>query len=513
MSKAGGSRRRFGIVQACAEAQPQGAPALVVDTGSAVRRYTFGDLNRLARSAASELLGHDEAPGARVAIMLPQGVEFAAALLGTIRAGLIAVPISSQFGPDGLAYRLRDAEASILVTDPEGSEKLDAVRDQLDGGPRVILADSSVGWPAARVGWAEVEVPDAEGPAVIMYTSGSTGNPKGVLHAQRAVLGQAPGLRLALKPATPSGLFWTPADWPWVTLALLAVWLQGRPLLAAPQRRFDPEWAWSLMARHEVRLAFLTPTALRMLGQAARNPAVRLDTVMSGGEPIAEDLYRWCAAELAAPLLGVYGQTEADILIGDSHDESVTPGAMGRPYPGHEVAVVEPDGRPVQVGQAGELVLRVPDPSLMLEYWRQQEATARRIRDGWMWTGDEVLTDEQGRLWFQHRTDDIIKSAGYRIGPGEIEEVLLGHPAVANAAVIGAPDPLRGQVIKAVIQLAAGATASASLEAELQQRVRGRLASYQYPRRFQFVSELPLTTTGKVNRAALRRRELEVEGR
>jgi acetyl-CoA synthetase len=158
-------------------------------------------------------------------------------------------------------------------------------------------------------------------------------------------------------------------------------------------------------------------------------------------------------------------------------------------------------------------VLGVPDQSLMLEYWRQPDATARRIRDGWMWTGDEVSTDEQGRLWFQHRTDDIIKSAGYRIGPGEIEDVLLAHPAVANAAVIGAPDPLRGQVIKAIIQLAESAAPSAGLEAELQQRVRGRLASYQYPRRFEFVSELPLTTTGKVNRAALRRRELEVEGR
>jgi acetyl-CoA synthetase len=445
--------------------------------------------------------------------MLPQGVEFAAALLGAVRAGLIAVPISSQFGPDGLAYRLRDAEAAILVTDAEGSEKLDAVRDRLEVVPRVVLAGSDARWPAAHAGSAEAEVPEAESPAVIMYTSGSTGNPKGVLHAQRAVLGQAPGLRLAMQPAAPDALFWTPADWPWVTLALLALWLQGRPLLAAPHRRFDPEWAWFVMARHEVRLAFLTPTALRMLGQATRNSAVRLDAVMSGGEPIGEDLYRWCSAELGAPLVGVYGQTEADILVGDSHEQPVTPGAMGRPYPGHQVAVLEPDGRPVEVGKPGELVLRVPDPSLMLGYWRQPEATARRIRDGWMWTGDEVSTDEQGRLWFQHRTDDIIKSAGYRIGPGEIEEVLLGHPAVANAAVIGAPDPLRGQVIKAVIQLAAGATASAALETELQQRVRDRLASYQYPRRFEFVSELPLTTTGKVNRAALRRRELDVEGR
>jgi acetyl-CoA synthetase len=500
-------RQRFGIAQACLEAQPAEALALLVDRGAGVQPYTFGDLHRLAMSAAADLLRNDAAAGARVAIMLPQGVEFAAALLGAIRAGLIAVPISSQFGPDGLAYRLRDAQAQILVTDAEGSEKLEVVRDRLDGLPRTIRTDSGEGWPASPPARSEPVVPDAESPAVIMYTSGSTGNPKGVLHAQRALLGQAPGLRLAVQRSPAGRLFWTPADWPWVTLALLGIWLQGRPVLAAPYRRFDPEWAWSVMARNEVRLAFLTPTALRMLKQSPRDAAVRLEMVMSGGEPIGEDLYEWCQGQLGGRLIGVYGQTEADILIGDSHDEPATPGAMGHAYPGHQVAVVDADGRAVERGRAGELVLRVPDAALMLEYWRQPEASARKVRDGWMWTGDEVVADERDRLWFQHRTDDIIKSAGYRIGPGEIEEMLLGHPAVANVAVIGAPDPVRGQVVKAVVQLASGASASPSLEAELRERVRGRLASYQYPRRFEFLSELPVTTTGKVNRAELRRRE------
>jgi acetyl-CoA synthetase len=216
-------------------------------------------------------------------------------------------------------------------------------------------------------------------------------------------------------------------------------------------------------------------------------------------------LHGWCREALGATLAATYGQTEADLLIGDCpHRWPVTPGAMGRAYPGHEVAVVDSDGRPAAPGTPGELVLAAPDPALMLAYWKQPEATERKVRAGWMWTGDEVVADELGNLWFQHRTDDIIKSAGYRIGPGEIEDCLLGHPLVANAAVVGAPDPVRGQVVKAILVLVPGALPSPELEAELRALVKNSLASYQYPRAIEFMAELPMTTTGKVNRAALR---------
>lgn len=500
----------FSIASACTDDQPPDSLALIVDDGRGWRRFTFADLAKLSNAAAADLCARGGQAGDRVAIMLPQGAEFAIALLGAMKAALIPVPVSTQFGRDGLAYRLGDSGAVFLLTDAAGAETFEGISDRLAHQVTLVIVDGLGNWGSTpRSGSARVSR-SADGPAVLLYTSGSTGKAKGVLHAHRALRGQAPGLRLALGSAPLRWLFWTPSDWSWVVLAVLGVWLQGRPVLAAPRRGFDPDWAWSVLARNRVRLTFLTPTAMRLLRQATPDPGADLRVVLTGGEPIGEDLHAWSYEVLKASLAGTYGQTEADLLVGDSTGRSpVAPGAMGRAYPGHDLAVFDSAGRRASPGTAGELVLKVPDPALMLGYWHQPEATAHRVHDGWMWTGDEVIADERGYLWFQHRTDDIIKSAGYRIGPGEIEECLLGHAAVADAAVIGAPDPVRGQVVKALVVLAPGALASAELEQELRARVKVRLASYQYPRVIEFVAELPLTTTGKVNRAALRQRETE----
>lgn len=477
---------RFGIAHACLDAQPPDRLALVEDVDGHVRRVTFGELRDLSMAAAAELRAAGAGPGDRVAIVLPPGIAGAAAILGAIRAGLIAVPVSAQVGADGLAHRLGDSD------------------------PALTLRDASELRLETRAGADPGEVPDAETPAVLMYTSGSTGKPKGVLHAQRALLGQHPGLELAYVGAGAEELFWTPGDWPWVMLAVLEMWHQGRPVLAAPRRGFDPDWAWDLMERHSVRLAFMTPTALRMLGQARPRPGVRLRTVTSGGEPVGEDLHAWTREKLGAALLSMYGQTEADIIVGDAPTlHRPVPGSLGRALPTHRLEVVDAEGRRVPAGTPGELVLAAPDASLMLEYWRQPEATARKVRDGWMWTGDEVVADERGLLWFRHRTDDIIKTGGYRVGPGEIEDCLLALPEVANVAAVGAPDAVRGEVVKAFVVPAAGVEATVALEAQLREHARRRLATYQVPRRFEFVPELPVTSTGKVNRAELRRRERE----
>jgi acetyl-CoA synthetase len=447
---------------------------------------TFGELRELSVAAASEFRAAGAGPGDRVAIVLPPGVAGAAAILGAIRAGLIAVPISGQVGADGLAHRLGDSDPALTI-EHASQLRLDT-RTARDPG----------------------RTPDAESPALLMYTSGSTGKPKGVLHAQRALLGQHPGLKLAYADAPAEELFWTPGDWPWVMLAVLEMWHQGRPVLAAPRRGFDADWAWDLMERHRVRLAFMTPTALRMLGQARPRPGVRLRSVTSGGEPVGEDLHAWTREKLGAVLLSMYGQTEADIIVGDAPSlHPPVPGSLGRPLPSHSLAVVDAEGRQLPAGTPGELVLAAPDDSLMLEYWRQPEATARKVRDGWMWTGDEVVADEDGLLWFRHRTDDIIKSGGYRVGPGEVEDCLLALPEVANAAAVGSPDPVRGEVVKAFVVLTAGVSASPAVEDQLREHTRSRLATYQRPRRFEFVAELPLTSTGKINRAELRRRERE----
>jgi acetyl-CoA synthetase len=230
--------------------------------------------------------------------------------------------------------------------------------------------------------------------------------------------------------------------------------------------------------------------------------------VMSGGEPTGEELVNRCREGLAAELVGVYGQTEADVLAGHRPGRwPVPPGAMGRPYPGHRLEVMAPDGGPAPPGTAGELVLRLPDAAAMLGYWGRPEATAERMREGRLWTADEVVADGDGNLWFKQRIDDVIKSGGYRVGPGEIEECLLRHPAVTGAAVIGVPDPVRGQSLKALVVPGPGVEATEELSEALREHVRASLAGYQVPRLIAFLAELPMTTTGKVDRAELRRRE------
>ncbi len=305
---------------------------------------------------------------------------------------------------------------------------------------------------------------------------------------------------------------WTPADWAWIgglIDALLPTWFHGQPIVAAPRGGFDPEWAVALMAEHRVRATFLPPTALKLLRDTRpRVAGVRLRTAMSGGEPLGAEMLEWGEEHLGVTVNEIYGQTEANLLVGNSAGVwPVRPGSMGRPYPGHDVAVIDPDGQPLPPGREGEIALRLPDPVAMIAYWHNEAATAEKTRDGWLRTGDMGTVDDDGYLWFVARRDDVIISAGYRIGPAEIEECLIGHPAVAMAAAIGVPDEVRGQVVKAFVQLVDGEEPSQALVGELQQRVRSRLAAYEYPREIEFVAELPLTTTGKIRRLALRERD------
>jgi acetyl-CoA synthetase len=350
-----------------------------------------------------------------------------------------------------------------------------------------------------------------EDPAMIIYTSGTTGPPKGVLHAHRVLIGQAPGFRLAhdFLPR-PGDLVWTPADWAWIgglVNTLFLAWFQGVPMVSAPRRGFDPEWALDLLARMEVRNTFLPTTALRMMLQHPVPPEVRLRSILSGGEPQEADLLAATEAAFGVMSNESYGQTEADFVVG--HCGSVWPvraGSMGRAYPGHQVELRSDTGAEVAAGEVGEVVVRAPDPTILLRYWNRPDATAGKFRDGWLRTGDLARMDEDGYLWFEARADDIIKSAGYRIGPGEIEDCLLRHPDVAQVAVVGAPDEVRGQVVKAYVSLRPGTSPSEALENALRGHVRERLAAYQYPRLIEFVTEFPMTTSGKVDRALLRRR-------
>ena len=294
---------------------------------------------------------------------------------------------------------------------------------------------------------------------------------------------------------------------------LFPAWHYGVSVVASRSRRFDPERAMDLMARHSVRNVFFPPTALKLLRQAGvRAPAgLALRSVGSGGETLGGELLEWGRETLGVTINEFYGQTECNLVVSNSSGLfPVRPGSMGRAVPGHTVAVLGPDGEPVAAGEEGEIAVLRPDHVMVLAYWRRPDATREKFAgsgtDQWLLTGDRGRLDEDGHLWFQARADDVITSAGYRIGPGEIEDCLLRHPAVAMAAAVGIPDPIRTEVVKAFLVLKPGIAGSDALSDEIRAFVRTRLAAHEYPRLIEYVAELPLTATGKVMRRELRAR-------
>jgi acetyl-CoA synthetase len=506
----------FNIGVACVDWQPPKRTALVAISATGRRtRYAFGDLARLSNCFANGLLGLGLVRRDRVAVILPQGIEALVAALGSLKAGLIVVPMSSQLGIDALAYRLGDSQAHVIVTDSTGFAKLTRMTGTLNSVRRVLLVDRDAGdYPVASF-WRLVDqgstraprvATSAEDPAILLYTSGTTGNAKGVLHAHRVLIGQLPGLRLGFDLAPKVGdIFWTPADWSWIACTILGLLFLGVGVVAAPQTKFDPEAALHLLSLCHVRLAFLTPTALRMMRDAPIPSRLSLRCILTGGEPATMDLFDWCNQRLQTNLCEAYGQTEADLLIGNC--PSVwprRPGSMGLSYPGHIFRVVNDAGQDVPFGAVGELMLKAPDPAMLLQYWNHPDATIEKFSGDWLRTGDLVTADDAGYFWFHQRADNMIKSAGYRIGPDEIENCLLQHYTVSACAVVGAPDELRGHVVKAYIVLKSGVIASAAVEAELKQHVKTRLAAHEYPRLIEFVNELPQTPSGKVDLALLR---------
>jgi acetyl-CoA synthetase len=491
------------------------------DEGGSTSAHTFWDVqvqaNRLSNALAALGVGRQD----RVAIVLPQRPETAIAHVACYQMGAIALPLSHLFGPDALQFRLADADARVAIVDPDTLPKLWAVRDRLPGLRHVIgvagAAEAGVrDWHAltSRAARRFTPVPTlADDPALIIYTSGTTGPPKGALLAHRTLIGNLPGFACSHDMFPEQGdMFWSPADWAWtggLFDALLPTWHFGMPILAY-RGRFDPEKACWLMERYGVRNAFLFPTALKMIMKEVARPRashdLELRTLMSGGESVGETVSEWARAELGVTINEIFGQTEMNYLIGGcARVFAPRPGAMGRPYPGHRIALLDEAGAEVPDGELGEVAVhREGDPVMFLEYWRQPEATRAKFTGPWARTGDLAVRDADGFYWYRGRTDDVIKSAGYRIGPSEIENCLLEHPAVANVAVIGVPDAERGNVIKAVVVLTAGHIASPALEGALRDHVRARLAPYQCPRLFDFADALPMTTTGKVQRRQLR---------
>ena len=510
-------------------------------------RHSFAELMDQANRLSNALTALGVQRGDRVAIVLPQRFETAVAYMAVLQMGAVGMPLSQLFGPDALEYRLHDSEAVVAICDQPSLPALLGVRDNCPLLRAVIGLDGD-GTPEgmrADLDWADLlaQEPAAFAPittladeaAVLIYTSGTTGNPKGALIPHRALIGNLSGFVCSqnwfgfdpFNASVPSkAVFWSPADWAWtggLMDALLPTLYFGRPIVGH-NGRFSPQLAFELMQRHGVTHSFLFPTALKAMMKAV--PKVRpthrlkLQALMSAGEAVGDAVFAYCRDQLGVTVNEMFGQTEINYVVGNcARLWPARPGSMGKGYPGHRVAVIDDAGYECPVGVPGDVAVHRldvhgdPDPIFFLGYWKNEGATRAKYTgdpaSSWCRTGDLATRDADGYLWYQGRADDVFKAAGYRIGPSEIENCLVKHPAVVNAAVVPKPDAERGAVVKAYVVLAPGHVGNDALVKVLQAHVKGMLAPYEYPKEIEFIDALPMTTTGKVQRRVLRLQEEE----
>lgn len=507
------------VADAWAERDPGRTALFDYSPGGEPLRLTFGELADRSNAFADALRSRGVGRGDRVALLLPQSFETLIAHVATYKLGAVAVPLALLFGVEALEYRLHTAGAKAIVTNRTGAAKVEAIRRRLPALATVVVVDGGGETDfrsmveAGSTGFTPVDT-GADDPALMIFTSGTTGPPKGALHGHRVLLGHLPGIEMAYEFLPREGdVMWTPADWAWaggLLNALLPALYFGVPVVAARFDRFEPESALELMEAMRVRLAFIPPTALRMLkgaGDLVARHRLELRAVCSAGEALGRETHEWACSAFGVSVNEFYGQTECNLVLGSCGAIGATsPGATGLPVPGHTVAIIDAAGRPLPPGAVGQIAVRRPDPVMFLGYWQNAEATEKKFVGDWMTTGDQGIADERGFVHFFGRDDDVITSAGYRIGPGEIEDCLTGHPAVALAAAVGKPDPLRTEIVKAYVVLKDGVERSAALAEEIRLWVRERLSAHEYPREVEFVDSMPLTTTGKVIRRIFRDR-------
>ncbi len=522
---------RFNLSVACLSGAGKADKTAIVDVAAdgSADHWTFAMLEDAASRLANALDAAGVKRGDRIGILLPQTPQTAITHLAAWKLAAITVPLAVLFGTEALQYRLEDSGVKVLVTGKDSLEKIEPIRGELTHLRQIICiegaGEGADGWDDLLARAAAHRAPAdtrPDDPAVMVYTSGTTGPPKGALHGHRVLLGHLPGVQMSHEfLPQPGDRLWTPADWAWaggLFNILLPGLYFGLPVIAQRAGKFDPEAAFALMAGQNVRNAFIPPTALKML-RAVPQPGKRyplaLRTIGSGGEQLGRETYEWGQAALGVTINEFYGQTECNYVLSSCARIGVSRGgAIGKAVPGHDVAIIDETGTVLGPGEQGEIAIRAPDPVMFLEYWNRRDATREKFIGDWMTTGDQGIADDDGYVRFVGRDDDVITSAGYRIGPGEIEDCLIGHPAVALAAAIGKPDPLRTQIVKAYIILNDGFAASETLEKTIQDFVRDRLSAHEYPREVAFVDAIPLTTTGKVIRRHFReaaRREAEAE--
>ncbi len=541
--------QHFNIADVCcarwAEETPDAVALYSEHADGTTAHITYGELQAQANRLSHALQRRGVEPGDRVAIVLPQRVETAIAHMAVYQLGAVAMPLSMLFGPDALAFRLQDSEAGLAIVDDGAADNLALARLHCPMLQTVIGVGAAQGrcdadWDtlvAREPGQFTARITQADDAAILIYTSGTTGPPKGAVLPHRALIGNLSGFVCSQNWFPQRGdVFWSPADWAWtggLMDALLPTLYFGHPIVGY-RGRFTPEKAFDLMTRYGVTNTFLFPTALKAMMKAVPTPrrhhALKLRAIMSAGESVGEAVFDYCRSQLGITLNEMFGQTEINYVIGNCGqflDHAGSPaggwparrGSMGRAYPGHRVAVIDEAGEICPTGTPGDVAVHRRDlhgdldPIFFLGYWRNPEATQGKFtgdpRDSWCRTGDTAIVDDDGYFWYRGRSDDMFKAAGYRIGPNEIENCLIQHPSVVNAAVVPKPDAERGATVKAFVVLTAGMAGSGDLVRALQAHVRGKLAPYEYPKEIEFVDELPMTTTGKVQRRVLRLREEE----
>jgi acetyl-CoA synthetase len=538
--------RHFNMAEVCSRrwaADPATASQTAVIACSPDREdryHGYAELQAQANRLSNALAALGVRRGDRVAIVLPQRFETAVAYMAVLQMGAVGMPLSQLFGPEALEFRLHDSEAVVAIGDASTLPALMSVTAQCPLLGHVIAVDAAA---PGVLDWSAVLAQEpaqfdpvhtlADEAAVLIYTSGTTGNPKGALIPHRALIGNLTGFVCSqnwfgFDPFDPSvtsqAVFWSPADWAWtggLMDALLPSLYFGRPIVGF-NGRFAPQTAFELMQRHGVTHTFLFPTALKAMMKAFPRPReqfdLKLEAIMSAGEAVGDAVFAYCRDQLGVTVNEMFGQTEINYIVGNcARLYPAKPGSMGKGYPGHRVAVIDEAGQECPVGVPGDVAVHRrdihgdPDPIFFLGYWKNEAATRSKftgdMADSWCRTGDLAVRDADGYLWYQGRSDDVFKAAGYRIGPSEIENCLVKHPAVANAAVVPKPDAERGAVVKAYVVLTSGTTGDSALIASLQAHVKGKLAPYEYPKEIEFVDALPMTTTGKVQRRVLRLQE------
>lgn len=469
------------------------------------RQTTFAQAKQMSERLANALRARGVKPGDRVGLLMGQGLECALSHMAVYKIGGVVLPLSVLFGLDAFEYRMEHSGARHLIAERGVLDALNSSLSEVE----VVHGDELEALISQASPHFTPHPTKAEDPTLLIYTSGTTGKPKGALLPHRSLIGHMPSFHLYSNFPGQEAVYWTPADWAWAGGLLdtfLPAWASGFTVLAYRARRFDPEEALDLMRRYQISDTFLFPTAIKILrGLGELKDKLSLHSVHAGGEPVGAELLAWVGENLGTPVNEFYGQTEANIIVGNSHTvDPIRPGSMGLPFPGHRLAILDPQGNPLPAGEVGEVGLLTPDPVIFLGYWQNPEASKAKFAGPYLKTGDVAAMDQDGYLWFKGRADDMIKSAGYRISPFEVEEALIKHPSVAMAAVVGVPDEERGQRIVAHIKLKPGSVESEALVQALQDQVRKGLGRHAYPREIHFVSEMPMTTTGKIQRFKLR---------